>query len=111
MRYLAVVLIRFYQRFISPYKGFRCAHACLHQGDSCSEAVKKIIQEDGVFSSKTRISRRFSACRVANHTLSRERKKKKDKKENDQFCQNADCCSNVIWTKKDCSDGVCDCSW
>ncbi|QPB85607.1 hypothetical protein CWC22_021600 [Pseudoalteromonas rubra] len=28
--YLAILLIRFYQRFLSPYKGFRCAHAVVH---------------------------------------------------------------------------------
>ncbi|WP_051841957.1 membrane protein insertion efficiency factor YidD [Vibrio nigripulchritudo] len=109
MKYMAILLIKFYQRFISPYKGFRCAHACLHQGDSCSEAVKKIIQEHGVFSSRTRISQRFSACRVANDTLKRERKKKKDKKENDQFCDNTSCCVDALSLKKDCSDCSCDC--
>ncbi|WP_104402380.1 membrane protein insertion efficiency factor YidD [Vibrio penaeicida] len=109
MRYLAVVLIRFYQRFISPYKGFRCAHACLHQGDSCSEAVKKIIQEHGVFSSRTRISQRFSACKVANDTLKRDKRKKKDKKENDHFCDGASCCTDILSLKKDSSDCACDC--
>jgi putative component of membrane protein insertase Oxa1/YidC/SpoIIIJ protein YidD len=74
---MAILLIKFYQRFISPYKGFRCAHAC-------SEAVKKIIQEHGVFSSRTRISQRFSVCRVAN----------------DQFCANASCCVDALSLKK-----------
>ncbi|MEM5550874.1 membrane protein insertion efficiency factor YidD [Pseudoalteromonas neustonica] len=49
MKYLALLLIRFYQKRISPYKGFRCAHAALHQGVSCSEAVKHIIEEHACF--------------------------------------------------------------
>lgn len=65
----AIWSIQFYQRFISPYKGFRCAHATLHKGDSCSQAIKKIILEQGVWNSKTLIKVRFAQCRLAAQTL------------------------------------------
>ncbi|WP_020558525.1 membrane protein insertion efficiency factor YidD [Thiofilum flexile] len=61
----AIAAIDFYQRFISPYKGFRCAHAVLHRGDSCSQAVKKLIAEHGVWQSRALIRARFMECRVA----------------------------------------------
>jgi putative component of membrane protein insertase Oxa1/YidC/SpoIIIJ protein YidD len=67
--YPALWSIQFYQRFISPYKGFRCAHATLHKGDSCSQAIKKIILEQGVWNSKTLIKARFAQCRLAAQTL------------------------------------------
>jgi len=34
------MLISLYQRYVSPYKGFRCAHRVLHGGDSCSEYIQ-----------------------------------------------------------------------
>ncbi len=34
---LAIAAITGYQRYLSPYKGFRCAHRVLHQGESCSQ--------------------------------------------------------------------------
>ena len=61
----AITTIVLYQRFISPYKGFRCAHATLHQGDSCSQAVKKLIAQYGVWKSKALIKARFAECRAA----------------------------------------------
>ncbi|NNG45178.1 membrane protein insertion efficiency factor YidD [Pseudoalteromonas sp. NEC-BIFX-2020_002] len=69
MKYLALLLIRFYQKRISPYKGFRCAHAALHQGVSCSEAVKHIIEEHGVFCGYRLVKMRFTDCKGAYQQL------------------------------------------
>lgn len=54
-----------YQRWISPRKGFCCAHRVLHTGDSCSEAVKKIIGACGIAAGMPRIRQRFIECREA----------------------------------------------
>ena len=61
--------IRFYQRFLSPRKGFRCAHAVLHGGESCSAAVARIVREDGLVAGRGRIAGRFAECREAHAQL------------------------------------------
>ncbi len=48
MKTILIKLISFYQRFISPKKGFNCAHHQRYQQGSCSEAVKLLIQKKGV---------------------------------------------------------------
>ncbi|SMB91668.1 membrane protein insertion efficiency factor YidD [Deinococcus hopiensis] len=66
---LAVSGIRLYQRAVSPRKGFRCAHAALHGGESCSAAVVRIIREDGVLGGRRRIAARFGQCRAAHDAI------------------------------------------
>lgn len=63
--------IRLYQRWLSPHKGFRCAHAALHGGESCSAAVARIVREEGLSRgrARTRIAARFGACREAHNAL------------------------------------------
>ncbi len=61
--------IRLYQRYLSPRKGFRCAHAALHGGESCSAAVARIVQEDGLSGGRARIAARFGECRAAHDAL------------------------------------------
>ena len=65
MRKLLAYFISIYQRKLSPYKGFSCAHRCLHGSDSCSEFTKKQILDKGVFSSVKTIKQRFGECRDA----------------------------------------------
>ncbi|WP_146396740.1 membrane protein insertion efficiency factor YidD [Pseudobythopirellula maris] len=62
---LSVSLITFYQRRISPHKGFSCAHRLVHGGASCSEAVADIVRDQGVLSGWAIIRRRFAACKAA----------------------------------------------
>ena len=66
---LLVGLVRFYQRFLSPHKGFCCAHRVLHGGQSCSVAVKSILLEQGAWMSWKEIWQRFRECQVAARTL------------------------------------------
>ena len=75
MTHPAITLIGFYQRFISPHKGYRCAYATLHNSDSCSHAVKMIIAEDGLWAGWLRIRERFADCRAASD-YSRQRRKR-----------------------------------
>lgn len=62
---LALRVIGLYQRHLSPRKGFRCAHAMLYGGESCSVAVARIVREDGLRGGRARIAARFGACRAA----------------------------------------------
>lgn len=61
--------IALYRRRLSRHKGFRCAHAALYGGESCSAAVARIIRADGLWSGRGRIVARFAACRVAHTAL------------------------------------------
>jgi len=58
-------LISTYQKRISPYKGFKCAHRGLHGDDSCSEFTKKQLLKHGFFHSIKPIKKRFRECRTA----------------------------------------------
>lgn len=66
----ALAAIGFYQRWLSPLKGFRCAHAALYGGESCSAAIARVIAEQGVMGSGAALGARFQACRVAFGQLS-----------------------------------------
>ncbi|CAM4384906.1 membrane protein insertion efficiency factor YidD [Deinococcus marmoris] len=59
----ALAGIVLYQRWLSPLKGFRCAHAAFYGGESCSVAIARIIGEQGLGSPA--ITAQFAACRQA----------------------------------------------
>lgn len=61
----ALLAIRFYQRWLSPHKGFCCAHAAVHGGLTCSAAVAQIVHEHGVLGGRLHVKARFTACRAA----------------------------------------------
>ena len=105
MRLLAIALINLYQKFISPYKGFRCAHAVLHQGDSCSNAIKEIIATHGVFKGYASARQRLQSCHDAFLKLT-EQKKQRDKKKK-HGCY--DCCDSTLACDiADCMPKHCD---
>nr|WP_313926652.1 membrane protein insertion efficiency factor YidD [Anabaena sp. FACHB-1237] len=58
-----------YQRYISPHKGFRCAHRVLHGGESCSQYVKRQVAENGLKMAFFQARKRFEECKQANQTL------------------------------------------
>ena len=67
---LTLWFIGFYQRHLSPHKGFRCAHAGYYGGASCSHAVKFIVLEQGLMRGLPSIRARFKECRYAYNQLS-----------------------------------------
>ena len=58
-------LITFYQRYLSPYKGFRCAHCVLHGGASCSAHAKTLLLRRGIVRACQGMRARFAACASA----------------------------------------------
>jgi putative component of membrane protein insertase Oxa1/YidC/SpoIIIJ protein YidD len=58
-------LIVFYQRVLSPRKGFNCAHHQLNKGDTCSNAIKKILLEQPLRDIVKLSRARFRECRAA----------------------------------------------
>ena len=75
MKTVWVLLITFNQRVISPHKGFKCAHASVHGGNSCSEAIKIIIQEEGLIIGYPKIRTRFDDCKLAYYKFSKPRER------------------------------------
>lgn len=66
----AIFAIGFYQRHISPHKGFVCAHRACHGGLSCSECAKQTIATYGFWRALPLIKARFVECRHAYTLLS-----------------------------------------
>lgn len=61
-----------YQRYLSPYKGFSCAHRVLNGGQSCSEFCRQLVLADPLHVAWPRMRCRFLACREAALTLNRD---------------------------------------
>ena len=66
-------LIRFYQLYISPHKGFCCAHRVAHGGPSCSEYARLTLKRDGAWRSWPSIRQRLRGCREAALELAQSR--------------------------------------
>ena len=82
-----------YQRYLSPYKGFSCAHRVLHQRHSCSEYAKRAIQREGVLRAVPLVRRRFNACALASAQLQQDREERA-KRQTGLDCEpcDASCC-------------------
>jgi putative component of membrane protein insertase Oxa1/YidC/SpoIIIJ protein YidD len=68
-RKAGIVAITGYQKYLSPHKGFVCAHRVLYGGESCSQYIKRVIAEDGFKALLIKSRRRFQACKQANRIL------------------------------------------
>jgi len=91
-----------YQTYISPRKGFRCAHAVLHNGTGCSGYAKQSIQTHGFLNAIPLIKQRFKECKVAYLTLQSEQNRpdepSKEKKTDSCSKQMRDgCCDAVVF--------------
>jgi len=61
----STIMIEFYQKYISPYKGYKCSHALVYGGCSCSNYGKYIIQEKGFYHGIILLKERFRKCSEA----------------------------------------------
>lgn len=68
-RQMGTEAINLYQHYVSPYKGFNCPHRILHQGDSCSEYVKKVLTKQSLTLAIESSLQRFHDCAKASKTL------------------------------------------
>lgn len=62
MRWLFLGLIRLYQTYVSPYKGFRCAYHAHTGGQSCSTFGYTAIRRHGARVGWLLLRRRFRKC-------------------------------------------------
>ncbi|CAK9885644.1 MAG: Putative membrane protein insertion efficiency factor [Candidatus Erwinia impunctatus] len=88
MKKLAIFLIVTYQKHLSPYKGFSCAHRRYHGGRSCSMFAVVAVRRSGVSALWRLLPKRFHACGNAHQALlakkwlvsdNENKKKKKDR--------------------------------
>ncbi|MEJ2456169.1 MAG: membrane protein insertion efficiency factor YidD [Candidatus Thiodiazotropha sp.] len=96
----AVLAISGYQKFVSPYKGFSCAHRAVSGGHSCSEHIKQLIIERGLFASIEEIRQRFNDCKSAALCLNEKKSRQQTKgsgssSTSDKACAAADAISCV----------------
>jgi putative component of membrane protein insertase Oxa1/YidC/SpoIIIJ protein YidD len=61
--------IAWYQRRLSPRKGWNCAHGKLHGGAGCSESVRQLVDEHGWRAARRLARRRFRECKLAAQIL------------------------------------------
>lgn len=101
----ATSFISFYQRYISPHKGFRCAHRVYHGGQSCSAYAKTAVQSHGLGAAIPLIRQRFADCSQAADMVGSQStlsvpKSSFDRSEAERRQQNSNC-----W-----ADAACDCA-
>jgi putative component of membrane protein insertase Oxa1/YidC/SpoIIIJ protein YidD len=65
LRSISISLIGGYQRYLSPRKGYSCAHRVVHGGQSCSEYVKNVLTDKSMFESTFLARQRFRDCNIA----------------------------------------------
>ena len=61
----ALVLVRFYRRWLSPLKGFSCAHNHVHRTGTCSTYGLEVFRSHGFFEGKRLLNERFAECGAA----------------------------------------------
>jgi len=66
-----LLLIAFYQRFLSPIKGYNCAHHRLHKGPTCSNAIKHILIDNKLSDVPNLVRERFDECKEASITITK----------------------------------------
>jgi putative component of membrane protein insertase Oxa1/YidC/SpoIIIJ protein YidD len=80
MRIALADSIGIYPRYLSPRKGFSCAHNHLHGRGSCSAFGKRVVVKYGVLRFSQLLFLRFAECREASVISATEPSKNKDDK-------------------------------
>jgi len=100
---LSITAINLYQNYISPHKGYCCAHRAYTGEDSCSQYAKVAIAENGFFSAFPLIREQFNKCSFAAEKMKKKRKKKT--KKDDQI--QGDCPAEIACQSIDCIPSSC----
>lgn len=119
---IPLLLIKFYQKFISPHKGFRCASNVLHKNGSCSGVIFNIINTQPIGQWRSLIKGQFAKCKHASITIQEENNKKKEenkRKNKESNCtdtidlaccvgDSASCLGRGLGRKADCAPDCAD---
>ncbi len=100
-------IIEFYQKRISPIKGFQCAYRSLYGGASCSEHIKYLIKTFGFRISLRKVYNRLIDCRGAYYIVKDKKRiecRNKNRKTNfwADMSGNEQCCFLLQVTESSC---------
>jgi len=84
MNKIILKIILFYRHYISPYKGYKCAHHHVHGDGSCSYWALGVIEKRGVFYFICNVRPRLVECQLAYEGLKEPKDEKSDDNENKQ---------------------------
>jgi putative component of membrane protein insertase Oxa1/YidC/SpoIIIJ protein YidD len=91
---LAVKIITFYQKYLSPRKGYICAHRYYLGTDSCSEYTKQAVLQFGIIRTIPLFFDRLKECKhVYEENKTKDENKKKDISDNLNDACNHQCCT------------------
>jgi putative component of membrane protein insertase Oxa1/YidC/SpoIIIJ protein YidD len=71
MSTVAVAGIDFYRRYLSPLKGFKCAHHFVHRNGSCSTFGRDVYGKHRFLEATRLLRARFAECKQASLRLKR----------------------------------------
>ena len=74
---IGLLAIGFYQQYISPRKGYRCAKGVLHGGETCSASVKRVMKDEGFVSGIKEYFNTTKECKHAYEQIEKDRLKQK----------------------------------
>lgn len=86
LRWMVLISIRGYQRYLSPYKGFSCAHRRFYGGVSCSEYFRRSVKDDGLSEAIPRFQKRLRACKGASRLLNASLPNSQKRRKNREAC-------------------------
>jgi putative component of membrane protein insertase Oxa1/YidC/SpoIIIJ protein YidD len=98
---VAVGVIDLYQQYISPYKGFCCAHRAKHGRTSCSQFAKRLIEKVGLLRFWPLLTRRFERCGHAARAM-KEQRRRDDARRRDHWAYG---CTPDLRTPGGCDGG------
>jgi uncharacterized protein len=107
----ALIAISFYQRYLSPYKGFCCAYRVYTHRASCSALGYKAIQQKGLFTGLGILQMRFERCKAALTALRAQHSEHQSKNwpTLKQFSNGNSLSSAKRSQAGDCDPGIADC--
>ncbi|WP_416208578.1 membrane protein insertion efficiency factor YidD [Acidovorax sp.] len=96
----AVAAIGAYQRYVSPYKGFCCAHRARTGHASCSQFARRAIERCGLLAGLSLLRRRLLTCAASYQALMAGGQKSSDAGPLNEPCplftlRNAKCCGGT----------------
>jgi putative component of membrane protein insertase Oxa1/YidC/SpoIIIJ protein YidD len=103
MSTFAIAGIDFYRRYLSPLKGFKCAHHFVHGAGSCSTYGRQVYATRRFLDATRLLRMRFLECKLAaqhvkrtavwhaDHSRSDEDSRKRLKRKQDRWSAAADC--------------------
>lgn len=90
MRHFLALFIAIYRRFISPKKGFSCAHNHVHGQGSCSDWALDILKDKGAHGLFVELPVRIQQCNAASELL--KNSKKNETENNNERSKIDKCC-------------------